>query len=434
MKWIGGFILLALLYAGSVWAQETQVPLTLEESIKIAMERSLVLHSAVEGVVGSQFRQKEAITNFLPTWTGQYSYTRYDSPWIVGFLGTSGTLASGRDIHNLSTTVAQPIFTGGANLANYRLQKLGVDISKMTVETARRDIVLQVRTGYFNILRALKLRDVAEQTVKQFQAQLEVAEAFFEIGIVAKNDVLQAEVSLANAKQTLVKAENDLAVAKSSFNTLLRRDVNTPFSVVDILQYKPFPLPFEESLGEALRRRPEIKSAEDAIKQAQEGVKIARSGFFPAISIAGNYNRLSDAIGLQGNAVSYRLTFQTLATFTLWNWGNTAYQVGENKVKVNQAQDAKGELIDSITLEVRQDYLNMLTAEKNIGTAQKAVEQAEENLRMNEERYKYQVATATDVLIAVTLLDQTRTNYYSSLADFNVAKAQLERAMGRMYP
>ena len=88
--------------------------------------------------------------------------------------------------------------------------------------------------------------------------------------------------------------------------------------------------------------------------------------------------------------------------------------------------------MDSIALEVKQNYLNMLTAEKNINVAAKSIEQAEENLRMSEERYKYQVATATDVLDAVTLLAQARTNYFSALADFNIAKAQLERAMGRM--
>ena len=110
------------------------------------------------------------------------------------------------------------------------------------------------------------------------------------------------------------------------------------------------------------------------------------------------------------------------STFTLWNWGNTAFKVGENRVKVKQAEDTKTQLIDSVTL----------VAEKNIDTAEISIEQAEENLRMNEERYKYQVVTQTDVVNAVTLLAQARTNYYGALSDFNVAKAQLERAMGRM--
>ena len=108
--------------------------------------------------------------------------------------------------------------------------------------------------------------------------------------------------------------------------------------------------------------------------------------------------------------------------------------MGENKVKLGQAEDSKNQEIESITLEVKDDYLNMLVAEKNISTAEKSIEQAEENLRMYEERYRYQVATQTEVLNAVTLLAQARVNYYGALSDFNVAKAQLERAMGRMYP
>ena len=434
---IVGFILLVILYRGSVLAQESQGPLTLEESIKIAMERSLTLHSAEVGVAGSEFRRKEAITNFLPLWTGQYSWTKYSYPAFIGNIGgnLSGlTQSSSSNVYNFSTILAQPIFTGGLNLANYRLAKLGVDLSKETLESAKRDLVLQVRVGYFIILRAEKFLAVAQQQVKQFEAQLEVTKAFFEVGIVPKNDVLLAEVNLANARQSLIKAENDLATAKASFNILLRREINIPFEVVDILAHKAFPLTYQQSLEEALGQRPELKTSQLNIDQAKENVKIARSGFFPTISLAGAYSRSSDWWTTESGIESDRWTLQALATFTLWNWGNTAFKVGENKVKVTQAEDSKTQLIDSITLEVKDDYLNMQVAEKNVGVAEVAIAQAEENLRMNEERYKYQVATQTDVVNAVTLLAQARVNYYGALSDFNVAKAQLERAMGRMYP
>ena len=431
VKWISGFIVLAILSGGSLLAQETQAPLTLEESIKIAMERSLTLHSAAMGVVGSEFGRKNAITNFLPTWAGQYGYNKYSRPAIVGL---SGGLAGSRDVFNGSTNVQQPIFTGGFNLATYRSAKIGVDLSKETLETAKRDLVLQVKVGYFNILRAEKFLLVAQQQVKQFEAQLEVTKAFFDVQLVPKNDVLQAEVNLANARQSQVTAENNVATAKASFNILLRRDINTAFDVVDILEHKPFPLRFEESLEEALRERPEIKAAQLHIDQTKESVKIARSAYFPNISLSASYARMSDQPDLHGDLIAERWAIGPLATFTLWNWGSTAYSVGQNKVKVVQAEDSKTQLVESITLEVKDDYLNMLVAEKNIGVAETAIVQAEENLRMTEERYKYQVSTQTDVIIAVTLLTQTKTNYYGALSDFNVAKAQLERGMGRMYP
>jgi outer membrane protein len=438
MKWLVGFTVWTIVSTSVVWAQESQAPLTLEESVKIAMERSLILHSASMEIIGSEFRRKEAITNFLPQWAGQYIYNRYNTPITIGVTQAAipgAIIPTSRDIYNFNTSLNQPLFTGGLNLANYRSSKLGVDLSKESLETAKRDLVLQVRVGYVTILRAEKFLAVAEQQVKNFEAQLEVTKAFFDVGIVPKNDVLQGEVNLANAKQQLVKAANDVATAKASFNILLRREVDIPFEVVDILAHKTFPLSFEQSLEEAFRLRPEIKAAQLNIDQAKESVKIARSGFFPTISLSGNYNRFSDNLDLSGGVnFSDRWTIQALANFTLWNWGNTAFKVGENKVKVTQAEDSKNHLIDSITLEVKNDYLNMLVAEKNISTAEKAIEQAEENLRMFEERYRYQVATQTDVLIAVTLLAQARVNYYGALSDFNIAMAQLERSMGRMYP
>ncbi len=293
MKYFIGIILWVIVSTSVVWAQESQAPLTLEESIKIAMERSLTVHSALIGIEGSEFRRKEAITNFLPLWTGDYLYNYYNRPNPVGIsaAGTAlvgGVISSSRTIYNFNTTVNQPLFTGGYNLATYRSAKLGVDLSKESLETAKQDLILNVRVGYFTILRAEKFLAVAEQQVTNFEAQLAVTQAFFDVGIVPKNDVLLAEVNLANARQSLVKAANDLATAKASFNIILRREVNTPFEVVDILLYKAFPLSFEQSLEEALRVRPEVKTAQLNIDQAKENVKIARSGFFPTVSLTGN--------------------------------------------------------------------------------------------------------------------------------------------------
>ena len=455
IKGVIRFILLTLLLANFSWAQGAPGPMTLDESIRIALEQSLKLHSAKEGVMGAEFNRRTARAYFFPQWVGQYGYTWFSSPVQVGTQSTTSIVtppkpsadpiasatpitvtipSTTRYTFSVYTTLTQTLYAGGALAANYRSSKLGLEISKANVEMTKQDIVLQVREGYFNILRAEKFVDVAKQAVKQFEGQLEVSRAFFEVGLIAKNDVLQAEVRLANALQAQAKAENDVALAKSSFNNFLRREINAPVEIVDILDYKPFPLPFEQSVEEALRQRPELKVAELTVDQAKESVKIVRSGMLPTVSLAGNYFRNSDQFYLNGDLKSDRWSITALASMTLWDWGKVYNQVGASKVKVTQAEDSKTQLKEGIILEVKDDYLNMLVAEKNINTAAKAIEQAEENLRLNEERYKYQVATAFDVLDAVTLLAQTRVNYYGALSDFNVAKAMLERSMGRTYP
>ncbi|MDO9122951.1 MAG: hypothetical protein Q7V12_00865, partial [Deltaproteobacteria bacterium] len=97
MRWFVGLIFGILLSAGVAWAQESPKPLTLEESIKIALDRNLKLHSSVEGVAGSEFRRKAAMTDFFARWTGQYGYTHYNNPATVGY--TSITLPTGKVIN-----------------------------------------------------------------------------------------------------------------------------------------------------------------------------------------------------------------------------------------------------------------------------------------------------------------------------------------------
>ena len=100
-------------------------------------------------------------------------------------------------------------------------------------------------------------------------------------------------------------------------------------------------------------------------------------------------------------------------------------------MRLTQSKTNKQQVLLNIKLEVEQAYLKTKESEQNILTIEKAVEQAKENLRITEERYKEQVSTSTDVLIAQTLLTQTMTNYYNALYDFKIAKAVLYRAIGQ---
>jgi len=104
--------------------------------------------------------------------------------------------------------------------------------------------------------------------------------------------------------------------------------------------------------------------------------------------------------------------------------------VREKETRLVQTKDAKVQVEDGISLEVKDAHLRLTEARDKIDVAKLAIEQAEENFRINQERFKEQVATATDVLDAQTLLTQARTNYYNALSDYNIARAKLERAMG----
>jgi len=408
-------------------------PLTVQESIEIALKKSPTLQAAQSAIKEAKYRRLAAVSDFLPQVSSQYSYTRLDREPTMSIPPNPPFTIGTRDIYNWSNTVTQPIFTGGALINSFLLAKLGVDTAKVEFEQTRLDLILQVKVSYYAVLTAEKGVEVAQQTVAQLESNLEVAQAFFDVGMTAKNDLLQVEVSMAQARQYLITAQNALEITRAVFNTLLRRDINEPVWLVETLDYVPMTIVVDRFIEEAYQERPELKTAEFGVKSAKRGVGLAASGLFPQMSVMFNYTREGDTPWVNGSrfqsdAESWYVT--AVAQWNIWDWGKTWWGVGENKAKVFQAKCALEEIKDGVRLEVQEASLRVTEARKNIQVAETAVSQAEENFRINEERYKGQVATSTDVLDALTLLLQAKTNYYKALSDYNIAKARLQRAIG----
>jgi outer membrane protein TolC len=145
-----------------------------------------------------------------------------------------------------------------------------------------------------------------------------------------------------------------------------------------------------------------------------------------------DYIKEGDEWDVSGSEFHDSPRWQAMAvlSWTFWEWGKTDNAVREKLSVRKQLLMSKSNLVDGVSLEIRQAALELDTTEKNIPNTKKAVEQAEENLRVNQERYKAQVTTMTEVLDATTLLTQARVNYYTALIEHHVAKARLQRAMG----
>jgi outer membrane protein len=432
------FIFAALLTA---FGEEAMNPLmsgsyfTLQESIEIALGKNPTLKGAQGAIKEAKYRRLGAVSDFLPQVDTQYSYTRLDeepSFYYPPPIDTTVTIGT-RDVYTWQSSVTQPVFTGGALINNYLLAKLGVDTARVEFERTKLDLILNVKESYYGVLKAEKVLEVAEQAVEQLESHHTVAQAFFDVGMIPKNDLLQVEVQLAQAKQDLMRAQNGLEVARAAFNTLLRRDINEDVNLIEVLEYVPMVVDVGRLTEEAFQERPELKAAELGIKSAKRGVGLAASGLFPQASIVFNYERQGDDYTVSGSRYSSDAdswSVMGVAQWKVWDWGKTVWGVGESKAKVFQAECALEEITDGVRLEVKQASLSVMEAEKNIQLAETAVSQAEENFRINEERYKGHVATSTDVLDALTLLTQARTNYYSALSDYNIAKARLARAIG----
>lgn len=413
-------------------------PLTLEESIAIALKNSYVINIAKEGSKSAEAQKREALTGFLPKFSTTYSYTRLNQEPNFYFSGfppaiPPGYMVTGTiDNYNWIIEARQPLFAGGGILANYQAGQIAEDSARIEETAKYLDVVQDVRIAYFNILRMQRLLATAGQQVEMLGAHCDVAENFFRVGLIPKNDMLQAEVALANGKQTLVKAQNALELTRARLNTILKREIWSTVEVIDILDYQPLKQSFPECLDIAAQHRPELKIAALKTQQAGKMVRAAQSEFFPAVSLVGNYARFGDTAAVSGTQYKDRETWQVMAvaSWNFWEWGKTKFRVDAGKARENQALDQSRELNDQIALEIRNAYLVLQEAESQIAVSQKVIEQAQENFRISEARYKERVARSTEVLDAQTLLTKAKAEYANALADYNIAYARLQRSMG----
>jgi len=408
---------------------------TLEQGIKEAFENNWSVKAKEEKVSESVFAKNEAKAGFLPTFSTSYSYTH------LGFVPSIDTSIFGNDlefklgdqnIYQWQATVMQPIFTGYAVTSAYELAKLGIDQSKLDLELEKLDLALNVKEAYFNILRADKAVNVAKSAVESLEAHHTVAKNFYDVGMIPVNDLLKAEVELANAQHNLIQAQNASRLTRVSFNVLLSRSVDEPFEIEDILKYTKETPDFDNCLEKALKARPEIKSLELTDAQIDQQINLAKSKYYPEVAFTYNYIKAGDTPKVSGSNFQLSDQWQTNVglSWTFWDWNKTRNSVNQAESQKRQLSQTRKSIEDGIKLQLKQAILNLKEAEEKIPTAQKAVEQAEENLRVSEERYKAQVTTSTEVLDAQTLLSQARMNYYNALYDHNLARAGLLRAIG----
>ena len=431
-----------LFMLGLVWSLTAAVPaaaaatppaLDLKEALRLAWKANPTMQiSRLQSLIAGE-EVVRARSGFLPTVKSEVSQTIYDneiqskvpSGTIPGQTGSLSFPTTNRNFWSSKTYIDQTVFDFWGTPSRYQAAVLGKSASLLDTAKTRDDLFLNVSKGYFSTLRAQKLEVVAQQDVADLKAHLKIARDQYEFGVVTYNDVLQAEVSLADAEQRLIVAKTDTIDIRSALNKVLALPVSAPTVLKDEkLETRPWGL--EQATDEALKQRSDLKASVNRIQQQEKVVTQTRAQFFPRIyAQAGQTWQQNDF--LLHDTQWYGIFGMQ---WTLFSGLDTKAQVAQSRLKVNQLQEQHKDLDEQVRLDVQNAYLKVKETADRIRVTEKAVTQAEENLRLNEERYKESVGTATDVIDAETLLTRTRVNYFTALYDHQMAKAELLWSMG----
>ena len=425
------FLFSWVISVGSVGAQKESEKYTIKSAIEEAIKNSFDLRARKEQLNQATNVKNQARSDLLPKFNLNYGYTRLDETRKLRTPSGEVDISTQNNFRFVGS-LTQPLFAGFGLISNYKLAKLGIDQSEMNIELEKLDLALRVKTAYYNVLLADASIDVAEKSVEALDSAANVSRNFHKVGLVPINDVLQAEVDLANSKQALTRTKNDARAARAVFNTVLVKNVNEPVELEGISDFDPQIGDFEDYRNLALENRPEIKLIDINLLQADQQINLAKSKYWPEIAFSYNYIKEGDTLAVDGGPFQDARGWEALisANWTFWEWGKTVNSQRQQESFKRELMEAKNTLTQNITLEVKQAILDLDTAAQNIPSTQKAVEQGEENLRVNEERYKAQVSTILDLLTAQALLVQARVNYITALYTHAIAKATLDRAIG----
>ncbi|MCE5286572.1 MAG: TolC family protein [Pelosinus sp.] len=394
------------------------VELTLDDAVALALKNNLNI--TIAGVTRESTAWKINQAQTGKKWSVDYtlSGSRTKSTGANGAVDAFG--------HKISATL--PLYTGGTVEAGIKQAEINLKVADWDVEKNKQQVKLDATTGYFDILQARNVLKVDQESVDQLAAHLKNVEAQYNVGTVAKSDVLQSEVKLANAKQLLIAQQNTYDIAISSLNNVLCLPLDTELEIKEELSYTKYDdISLEDCIKRGLANRPEVMEADLNVEYYKQGVISVKGNKKPKVSLNGTVNLADDKLpGTDNNGWSVGVTAQ----WSVFDSGRIDSQVKQSDADFGKAQYTAKQTRDSVALAVRQAYLNMKAAEKQIDTTKVAVEQAEEDFKIAKVRYSSGVGTNLDVMDAELSLTQAKTNYIQALYNYNTSKAKLDKAMG----
>lgn len=407
-------------------AQRPEQPLDLQTAISFALTNNHTIRQFEQDVGIAGDGVSAALSAFSPQLSAGYSYRQLDNQPGMN-TGMGPFIVGEKESQHSNITLMMSLWDFGRSLGTYNQARLGNDMAELTLKRLKQQITFQTTRAYFDILRARKAKVIAEESLAQAQSHLQTAKHFFDQEVVDKNDVLRAELQVAEIKHVLVRADNAVKLATAGFNLVLGINPTHETQIVLREDIIPFTMTLNKTLEAALANRPEFTLIAKQIKFEEKGLTVAKSARYPRLYLAGGYGHTDDDYQLHKDTLMGEVGIR----IDLFTGGRATASIRTARRKQAKAEVQATQVCDQITLEVKSAYLAVTEAQKRIEVMEKAVNQARENLRLINTKYKQNVVTSTDVVDAEALLTRVQSDYYNAIHDYNTAIARLENAIGK---
>jgi outer membrane protein TolC len=437
----GVFIFLAMnVVSLSVKSQDVK-SLTLHETIDLSLKNSHILKASSAKIEEAAAQVRQAEDNKLPNASVSGSYLYLANPTLN--LKTKALNGGGSDTSSNKGgiphvnqamygifNVSLPIYAGGKIRYGIESAKYLQQATKLDANNDKEGVILNTINAYINLYKASVTVDVVKENLLQSKHRDSVFTRLEQNGLLARNDLLKAELQTSNIELSLLDAESNLKIANVNMDLMIGYPESTILKTGSTGFDKNLSIKTIDNYEQiALQNRNDIKALSSRRQAATTGILLAKAERYPTVAVTGGYiaadiphvlsitNAINIGIGLQYNLAS------------LW----------KTKAKIQQAQSHEKEIVeneaqlgDAVRLQVNRDFENLLLSQRKISVFEKAVAQAEENFRITKNKYDNALVNTTDLLDANVSLLQSKINLAVGRADVLLAYSKLLETTGTL--
>lgn len=399
-------------------AQEAKItgPLTLQQCLDLAMKNQIDVITGRNNVIIAQGRSAEALSQYLPQISIQNNAFSWGSQSVLSRV-TTGT----------ALNISQNVFDGGLREASNTAARYGVTENRAGLTRTVQTVTFNVTTAYYDALRAKHLAEVDESNVTYSEELRKQVEARIEQGDTAQVDLLPVEAQLANARVSLLTAQN---LVRTSALQLQIAVGLSPQAGFDIAEVEGVPSPevgaLQLNVSSALIARPDILQSKASTGAAGASLKAARLNLYPRPVISGQYQK-----SVQGGFTTGSGQVVGGIVFDLFNGGANRAVYREAKASQANAIVRQQQTVKDIQAQVEEAYLNLISGKDRLAASELSMTASQANYDAQKERYTEGVATLLDTLNAQLQLVTAQTNAVQARYDYLTAIAQMDYAVGK---
>jgi outer membrane protein len=434
-------VLGAVLAAAPLRAQVAAVPddgarpISLAEAVQMAQRNApgVVQARGLERNASASYRA--VIGSYMPTFnmnasTGRTQGVQFFQGQLIPITGNPWNYNNG-----LNTQIE--LFDGGRRWSELNRARASTDVADASTIQARFDAALQVKQQYYAALAAHESESAAKAQLEQAEQQLKASTARVAAGVATKSDSLRSAIQVGNAQLAVLTAQNDLRVANAALTRFVGSTTTVTASLTDTAETLGA-LPTEAELEALVNRGPDVQLAEATYAAARAGRKAQRSQYLPTLSMSYLYTFTQGSRRFEGgnifliggdNPNRQNMTFNF--SYPLFNGFQREQQTVQADVALRNAEaqlrDARLAARQTLTQQVRA----LQNAQARVEVQLAAIAAAEEDLRVQQQRYALGASTLLDLLTSQTQLNQARQALIQARLDGRIARAQLSALVGR---